>query len=153
MNKQEWRKTYAASYLHSLHSPTSAFWVNGRLKWAKHAACKQKTNAYKIWIGKLHKPVGGTCHTWKDNIKINLNYLVSTTLKGSPVVDYNKVVNLLSSITTWDVWHSWVVFWRRSCTLPLVYMMSHDLSAPSCFCTLQLWWLESMWDDDSHNKT
>lgn len=57
------------------------------------------------------------------------------------------------SITTWVVWHSWVVFWRRSCTLPIVCMMSHDVLAPSWFCTLQLWWLESMWDDDSHDKT
>jgi len=39
MKTQEWRKTYTASYLHRLHSPTSAFWVNGRLKWARHAAC------------------------------------------------------------------------------------------------------------------
>lgn len=43
--------------------------MNGRLKWARHAACKQKTNVYKIWIWKLHKPVGGTYHTGKDNIK------------------------------------------------------------------------------------
>jgi len=86
-------------------------------------------------------------------IFFKINYTISTTWQGSPVVDYNKVVNLLSSITTWYIWHSWVVFWRRSCTLPLVYMMSHYLLAPSCFCTLQLWWLESMWDDDSHDKT
>lgn len=97
--KERWtnRNEETLTQLHSLYSPTSAFWVNGRLKWARHAACKQKTNAYKIWFGKLHgyKPVGGTCLTRKDNIKkfwnklFGFNYLKMESSGESIKFHYN----------------------------------------------------------------